>query len=73
LINSALFYPILCTGQLCLDSGSDPLTVPTELEAVNDPISSESVISFTGGMYSSYLLIDDGSVIACDLNDGGKM
>jgi len=55
--------PSLCnSGQLCLDTGGDSVLVPTILAASDDPVSSDSVLSFKAGAYSSYILFDDGTV-----------
>lgn len=55
-------------GQLCIDTVGDPLDSPTELDVVID-----DVRSFKAGKDSSYILLVDGSAIACGLNDVGQL
>ncbi|KAL7541049.1 hypothetical protein ACHAXR_011428 [Thalassiosira sp. AJA248-18] len=55
-------------GQLCLNSDGDPLRFPAELD-----ISTDSVRQFEAGKDSSYMLLEDGSAIACGLNEFGQL
>ena len=73
LMNSTFSPDFFSTGQLCLDTGGDPLTVPVVLESENDPVSSDFVRSFKAGRQSTYILYDGGSVVACGLNDVGQL
>lgn len=56
------------TGQLCVDSGGDPITSPLELDLAGD-----AVRSFVAGKDSAYVLLVDGSAIACGSNEFGQL
>jgi len=63
----------LCIGQQCSDTGGAYTVLPTLIDSVDDAIPSTDVISFKAGRGSTYIVLIDGSVVACGLNDFGQL
>merc|ERR1712194_639566 len=53
-------------GQLCLDPENSQQTTPKN-------IYDDSVLSFAAGWQSSYVLLEDGSIKSCGLNNDGQL
>lgn len=73
LIVQHLYAICPCLGQQCLDTNGDSTVVPTMIDSPDDVAPSTDVISFKAGRESSYMLFNDGSVVACGLNDVGQL
>lgn len=64
---------LILLGQLCLDTQGEAQLSPIPMDPVLEIGSSLDVISVKAGKESTYILLSDGSVIACGRNDVGQL